>query len=66
MELWEASRAGIPIIIMKVQGAGFDLKDAYHLLTNLETELPRRNPLGLAELEVLLAADDTGAEVLEC
>ena len=64
MELWEASRAGIPIIVVSVHGAGFNLKEAYHLLTNLNDELPRQNANALSELNALLAADDEGSEML--
>lgn len=50
LELWEASLAAIPVVVLDVH-AGFDRADARHLLMNLESELEARNPGALAEVE---------------
>eukprot|EP00966_Prymnesium_polylepis_P095218 2204940-Prymnesium_polylepis.3 len=39
IELWEASRARIPVLLMAVAGRGYDKADARLFLHNLEIEL---------------------------
>ena len=50
LELWEAVKKQIPIVIMAVRGKGWDIDEACALLQNIETELPARNPGALEEL----------------
>ena len=51
LELWEAVKKQIPVVIMEVRGRGWDVADACHLLDNLDTELPLRNPGALEEVQ---------------
>ena len=40
LELWEAHRLGVPVIVMPIQGRGFDNEDAREQIVNLENRLP--------------------------
>lgn len=55
MELWEAHRCGLPVVVLDVN-AGYDPDDARQLLSSLETELEARNPGALATVEGRLKA----------
>ena len=50
MEMWEAARHQIPIVLFPVIGGGFDLADAKHLLSNLEVEMESRNQYCMPEV----------------
>ena len=50
IELLEATRKHIPIIIVDVQGSGFDSDEARRVANRLEEELESTNPSGLALL----------------
>ena len=47
--MWETHREGIPLVLFPVAGKGWSDADARHLITNLEEELPKRNPHGALE-----------------
>ena len=67
LELWEASRNQIPVIVVNV-GVGdcrFDADDARSLIRSLETELEARNPGALAEVEARLQLKNTTLEELK-
>ena len=63
LELWEAVKKQIPVVIMEVRGRGWDVADACHLLENLDTELPLRNPGALEEVQKYVGSDKPLAEV---
>ena len=46
LELWEAQRAGVPIVVLVVTGRGFSAEDARALIEGIDVELPARNPGG--------------------
>ena len=50
LELWEAVSNDIPVVVA-VRGRGWNVADACHLLDNLDTELPLRNPGALEEVQ---------------
>ena len=50
MEMWEAARHQIPIVLFPVVGGGFDLADTKHLLSNLEVEMEMRNQYCMPEV----------------
>ena len=50
MEMWEAATHQVPIVLFPVVGGGFELADAVHLLSDLATRMPARNPTCLAEV----------------
>ena len=50
MEMWEAATHQVPIVLFPVVGGGFELADAVHLLSDLATQMPARNPTCLAEV----------------
>ena len=56
LEIWEAWSVHRPVLIVPVAGLGFSCKEAFKLLSDLETELPQRNPDALDD--VLRHLDD--------
>ena len=50
MEMWEAARHQIPIVLFPVIGGGFDMADAKYLLSNLEAEMEGRNQYCMPEV----------------
>ena len=50
MEMWEAARHQIPIVLFPVIGGGFDMADAKYLLSNLEVEMEGRNQYCMPEV----------------
>ena len=65
MEMWEAARAKIPIVLFPVVGGGFDLADVRHLLGSLSTEMHARNPTCLAEVMAHVKESDGVTDVRE-
>ena len=51
LELWEAQRAAVPIIVFVIVGRGFNAPDARSFIERLEHELPARSPDALAMIE---------------
>ena len=44
--MWEAQRAGVPIVVFVVTGRGFSAGEARALIEEIDIELPARNPGG--------------------
>ena len=44
LELDDAARHGVPVVVMTVNGSGYDAQAAEYLIEHLQTELERRNP----------------------
>eukprot|EP00966_Prymnesium_polylepis_P258584 5972600-Prymnesium_polylepis.1 len=57
IELLEASRKGIPIVIVRMSGRGFDFGDARAHMLNLEAEMGLIVPSGLALLREHIGQD---------
>jgi len=51
IELLEASRKGIPIIIVQIANGGFDVAEATQYVSDLEEKMKVLNPAGLAVLQ---------------
>jgi len=50
IELLETSRKGIPVVILQMANSGFSFESATRFATNLEEEMEKLNPPGLALL----------------
>ena len=57
LEVYEATKLRKPVILLMLKGKGFGFEDARNLLSNLETELPLRNPNALEELRAQLGSE---------
>ena len=56
LELWTAANARIPVIVLVIEGGGFDVRESMTLLENLETALPNRNKDALMQVQAALTA----------
>ncbi|KAL1519101.1 hypothetical protein AB1Y20_003366 [Prymnesium parvum] len=58
LEIWEAWREGIPVLVLPIAGRGYEPDDAVRLIENLETELEARNPGALKDVRRHLQQQD--------